>query len=68
MTNEEILNGLRQDIERFKINDKKLAEKQQVIFDKNKKLIEGFNKLPFYRRWGKSDLLRQKVIDNWRFI
>ncbi len=45
--------------------DKVLEEKSNEVEKLNDKIISEFNALPFYKKWGKTESIRQQIMDNW---
>lgn len=46
----------------FQIPFEEMDELERI----NEEKIEAFNRLPFWKKWGKHEQLKQEIISSWR--
>jgi len=53
----------------IELNYKPIPFKEiEELEKKNEELIRQFYALPFWKRWGKYELLKQQIINSWRYF
>ena len=50
------------------IADEVINKRQKALSQYNERLIKDFEELPFWKRWGKEEELKQEIISNWRYF
>lgn len=48
------------------INDEVLIKRQKEVEQINEKIISTFDALPFWQKWGKTEKIKQIIIENWK--
>lgn len=47
--------------------DEEINKKEQEVYDKNKKLIDDYTNLPFYKKFFKESP-RNEILENWMYF